>query len=219
MFLDTANIEEIKECLKTGVFRGVTTNPTILLKEKKNRYNQIADILATDTSMLYVQIVGVTVEELFSDYKNLKDTFKQRLGFKVSINFTGLEVVKKIKLDDKDNKVLGTAIYSPDQAIFGALAGCDCVAPYVNRMLNNNIDPFDSIKKMRDFFNDRNLDCEIIAASFKNIDQILRALQSGANTCTIPADLFKLMVNKELAQNAIDVFNNDNIKLSEYSNK
>lgn len=210
MFLDTANIEQINNCLKTGVFKGVTTNPTILLKEKTDRFEQIKRILDTDVELLFVQIIGDTVDELYADYQKLNDIkTEKKIGYKVPMDFKGLEVVKKIKKHNPKAILLGTAIYSADQGILSALAGCDYVAPYVNRMSNNNIDPYEVISIMRSFYDDRDLDCKIIAASFKNTNQILDALKSGAHTCTIPEDLFLQMINKDLALNAIKVFNND----------
>jgi TalC/MipB family fructose-6-phosphate aldolase len=216
MFLDTANINDINKYIKTGILKGVTTNPTILLKENINRFQQIENILSTNTDLLFAQLIGVTIEELYEDYEKLKKIKGcKKIAYKVPINLIGLEVVNKIKSDNPKTIVLGTAIYSADQGILAALAGCDYVAPYVNRMSNNNINPFDEISKMRSFYEDRDLDCRILAASFKNTNQIVGALEAGAHTCTIPTDIFKQMANKDLALNAIEVFNEDGQKLDE----
>ena len=217
MFLDTANINEINQCMKTGVFKGVTTNPTILLKEEKSRREQIEAILKTDVKILYVQLIGSTVDELLEDYEELmKIKTDKVIGFKISMDFAGLEAVSKIKAKNSEALILGTAIYSADQGILAALAGCDWVAPYVNRMLNNHIDPFDAIAKMRLFYDDRDLDCKILAASFKNTTQILDALESGSHSVTVPPELFHQMIGKELAENAIRVFNQHGKDLEKY---
>lgn len=101
MFLDTANIEDINECMKTGVFKGVTTNPTILLSEKKNRMDQIESILKTDTKILFVQLIGSTVDELMDDYHALEKVSTDKIkGYKISMDFVGLEAVAKIKADE-----------------------------------------------------------------------------------------------------------------------
>jgi len=214
MFLDTSNLEEIKASLKTGVFKGVTTNPTILLKENRNRSEQIKDILELGVLKLFVQVVGATADELFEDYRKIKAlNTKKNIAYKVSMDLSGLEVVKRIREDDQNAEILGTAIYSSDQAILAAIAGCSFVAPYVNRMENNSIDPYDAIEKMRLFFDERDLSCKIVAASFKNTSQIVNALTSGAHTCTIPYDLFLQMINKDVAASAIKVFNEQGQKL------
>ncbi len=217
MFLDTANLHDINECMKTGVFRGVTTNPTILLSEKRNRKEQIEAILKTETKILFVQLIGSTVDELMKDYLMLKEMKSEKIiGYKISMDFIGLQVVSKIKATDKDALLLGTAIYSADQGILAALAGCDWVAPYVNRMMNNHIDPYDAIIKMRLFFDDRDLNCKILSASFKNTTQILNALEAGSHSVTVPPELFYKMIGKELAENAIRVFNQHGKDLEEY---
>ncbi len=210
MYLDTANPQEIADALKTGVIAGITTNPTILKKEGMPRFEQIDAIMALNPPILFVQIIGDSTEELFEDFLKIDAYAKKndyRLGVKVPMSYMGLECVKKIKEANPDMVVLGTAIYSADQVILSALAGCDLVAPYVNRMYNNAIDPMAEISKMKAFIVDRGLDTEILAASFKNTGQVTEALISGADTCTIPYDLFKQMIDKELAVSAIKVFN------------
>lgn len=212
MFIDTANLEEIKLALKTGTVKGVTTNPTILKKVGKKREEQISDILSLGIKRLYVQTLGETAEEMFSDYKILKsigEKHNTKLGIKVPLSIEGLEAVARIKQDDRNVSILGTAIYSADQGIMGAIAGCDLLAPYVNRMQNNSIDSIAEISKMREFIDSRGLDTQILAASFKNSNQVVDSLVNGAHTCTIPYEIMVQMMNKDVAINAIRVFNQD----------
>ncbi len=212
MYIDTANIREIKEALKTGVIKGVTTNPTILKKQAKPRFEQIDDIMALKPEILYVQLVGSSTEEFLADFERIMDFADSKgykLGVKVPMIFCGLETVKEIKLRRPEVKVLATAIYSADQGILAAIAGCDCLAPYVNRMQNNAVDPYEEILKMRQFIDDRGYDTEILAASFKSTGQITNALSHGSHTCTIPYDLLVQMMNKDVAVLATEVFNQD----------
>lgn len=210
MYLDTANIEEIKEALCTGLITGVTTNPSILKKGEKNREGQIADIVSLGIDDIFVQVVGLDSEEMYSDFLCLNSLGKKlgvKLGIKVPLTFEGLKAIKKIKDFDKSTRVLGTAIYTADQGILGALAGCDMLAPYVNRMENNSVNPFDEIEKMRLVIDDRDLDTTILAASFKNASQVVNVLVSGSHDATIPMDILKSMVNKDVAIKAVEVFN------------
>lgn len=217
MFLDTANIEDINLCRRSGVFKGITTNPTLLLKEKKSRSSQLESLLETDLELVFVQLVGSTVDELIKDYEALRKIKTDKtIGYKISMDFAGLEAASIIKKEDKNSIVLATSIYSADQGILAALAGCDYVAPYVNRMLNSGVDPFEAIKKMRIFYDDRGLKCKILAASFKNTSQIINALVSGSHTATIPPSLFLEMINKETSLNAIKVFNDHGEKIKKY---
>lgn len=212
MYLDTANTNEIKQALQSGVFKGVTTNPTLMRIEKKPRFQQVDEIMACNPNILFVQILGNTVEELIEDFYQVYMYAKNHsynIGIKVPMHYDGLKVVKLIKQHDQNVKVLGTAIYAADQVILAALAGCDMVAPYINRMQNNGVDAYGQLHKMRSFIDARHLPCEILAASFKNTTQIVDALTHGAHTCTISFALAKAMMDKELAIAAIDVFNLD----------
>lgn len=212
MYLDSANLEDIKKSVELGFITGVTTNPTILKKEKRPRVDQIKDIASTGIKSLFVQLVGSTQEELYSDYQALK-TLEKEIGLKIDIKVPifveGIKTIKKIRLEDRETKILATAIYTADQGIVATLAGCDYLAPYVNRMQNNSVDPFLEISKMRSFIDDRNLDTEIIAASFKNTSQIVEAMISGAHHCTVSYDLIAALIEKDVALKAIDVFNED----------
>lgn len=212
MYIDTANLNEIKKALKIGIVKGVTTNPTILKKENKKREEQIKDIISLGVKELFVQLLGETCDEIIQDFEKIKkieEKLNCKLSLKVPISLSGLEAIYKIKVEDEKRIVLGTAIYSSDQAILGALAGCDYLAPYVNRMQNNSIDSINEIKKIRKFIDLRNLNTKILSASFKNCNQVIDSLVNGAHTATIPYDILVQMVNKDIAINAIKVFNED----------
>lgn len=208
MFLDTVNLKEIDEGLQLGFIKGVTSNPTLLLKEGKDRFTQIERILEKNITTLFIQIVGNTIEELDEDYREIKEIKTDKeIGIKVPLNFNGLLLIKKIKTENPEQLVLGTAVYSADQGIMGSLAGCDYIAPYINRMENNNLNPNEAIYEMRKFIDDRCLTTKIMGASFKNTNQVIKALMSGAHTVTIPMDVLKKMTDKQLATSAIAVFN------------
>lgn len=212
MFIDTANINEIREALGTGIIKGVTTNPTILRREGRPRTQQLDDILLLEPGMVFVQAVGRGVEELYEDYRRLSEYGMSRgwkIGIKTPMSFIGLELVKRIKEHDSTVPVLGTAIYSADQGILSSIAGCDYLAPYVNRMKNCGNDPYLEIRKMRTFIDDRGLNTKILAASFKEPSQVTDALVAGAHTCTMSLEIMKLMMDKEAALDAIRVFNSD----------
>lgn len=214
MFLDTVNINEINKQMKLGILKGVTSNPTLLFKEKRERFTQIKEMLSTQAPLVFVQVVGETVEEVTKDYQKIMSiSTDKKIGIKVSLNSIGLMFIKEVKQENPEQILLGTAVYSADQGILGALAGCDYVAPYVNRMSNNNIDPFQSIHQIRMFIDDRNLETKIMGASFKNTNQVLKALMAGAHTATIPTDILEQMINKELAVDAIKTFNHHHYEL------
>ncbi|MDD7305841.1 MAG: transaldolase family protein [Peptoniphilaceae bacterium] len=212
MYLDTANLSQIEKALKMGVIKGVTTNPTILLKEKTKREDQIRAIDKLGVAIIYVQVLGLDYKSFKEDFLKiyeLKKELRADLGVKIPTTSDGLRLISEIKKDFPLVKVLATAIYSADQGILASIAGADLLAPYVNRMENNNVDAMDAIGKMRTFIDDRGYDTQILAASFKNTGQIVNALVAGAHTATIPYDLLVQMTDKDVVIKAVEVFNND----------
>lgn len=216
MFLDTVNIEEINKYINLGIFKGITSNPTLLLKEGNERLYQLTKILETDTEKLFVQVNGETVEELWKDYEKVKTIrYHENIGVKVALDFQGILFIQELKNKEPERIILGTAIYSTEQGIMGALVGCHYLAPYINRMFNNNINPFEIVSQIRFFIDENKLDTKIMGASFKNTNQVVETLMKGAHTVTIPPAIVKDMIEKKLATDAIKVFNEDGKKLEE----
>lgn len=216
IFIDIANLDQIQSCLQLGIFDGVTTNPTLLLQEGVSRDNQIQSILDIGVSQLFVQLVGDTAEALVADFNCLEENLnsEKKLAYKISINAEGLLAIKQIRKGNPDAVILGTAIYSAEQAMVAGLAGCDYVAPYVNRMLNNSIQPFQVIEQVKNFYRNQGLSCKIMGASFKNTAQVIQAYESGATTVTIPPSIIWDMVERTVANDAIAIFNEHAAKLS-----
>lgn len=209
LFLDTANQNEIKEAFSWGILKGVTTNPSILLKEKKDRYSIISEILSISTGKVFVQCTGSTYEEMYEDCTDILSIAEERIGLKIPANVEGIKLIRTMKKEEPDVEILATAIFSTEQAVVCAIAGCDYVAPYVNRMENNQINPYDAIKKMRNLYDNLGLPTKILGASFKNTNQVIDTLSSGAHTVTVSFDVLKNMVEKDLANASIQKFQAD----------
>ncbi len=208
MYIDSANEKEIVEAFEYGIIKGVTTNPTILLKEKKERLKQIESILRINNTTLFVQILGDTSKEMMNDALFILNNFsKDNLILKIPITLEGLKVIKQLRNEKKEVKILGTVIYSANQGIAAGIAGVDFVAPYVNRMLVNSIDAYLEISKMKEYFSNHEINCQIMGASFKNANQVSEALISGADTVTVPLDILKQFASNDLAIHAVEVFN------------
>lgn len=210
MYLDTANLTDIQHYRDLGILKGITTNPTLLKQHPAPRAEQLAAILQTHPDLLFVQVLGNDANTLIRDFHYLLNTLQDApLGIKVPINTEGLRAVREMRAQRPDIPLLGTAIYSAEQAILAGIAGCAYVAPYVNRMENNGIDPYAVIATARHYYDEHAINCRIMGASFKNTRQILHALGAGAHTCTIPPELLRQMLEKTVANEAIRVFNAD----------
>ncbi|MFS0785379.1 transaldolase family protein [Shouchella sp. 1P09AA] len=211
MFLDTANHEEIEAALALGLFEGVTTNPTILLKEHRNRFDMITSASQIGIPFLFVQVVGDRMEEMWEDYLLLLEQTDQShstsFGVKVPLNDEGIRFIHRVKQSDPDFPVLGTAVYTAEQAIIGSLAGCNYLSPYVNRMASNSLNPYVEIKRMRQFIDNQGLDVQILAASFHESQEVVQALEAGAHSVTISYQIYQELINNKLANMDIKTFN------------
>ncbi|CAM4274479.1 transaldolase [Listeria monocytogenes] len=208
MFLDTGNLEEIKRALQFPFFEGVTTNPTILLKENRPRKTHIGSIQA---KVVFVQAAGLTEEEIWEDVLRIQAIEPAEgtvIGLKIPAHEAGIKVIAKVRANFPNEIILATAIFSSEQGYIAALSGADYLAPYYNRMEVSGLDAAKTIEELRYVLDLQGLeDVKIMGASFKNSRQIMQALASGADTVTIGYDLFLQMMNKPLALESIEKFN------------
>ncbi|MDT0001338.1 transaldolase family protein [Listeria cossartiae subsp. cayugensis] len=208
MFLDTGNLEEIKRALQFSFFEGVTTNPTILLKENQPRKTQIANISA---KLVFVQAAGLTEDEIWEDVARIQAIEPAKgttIGLKIPAHEAGIKVVARVRAEFPEAIILATAIFSSEQGYIAALSGADYLAPYYNRMEVSGLDAAKTIEELRYVLDLQGLEnVKIMGASFKNSRQIMQALVSGADTVTIGYDLFLQMMNKPLALESIEKFN------------
>ncbi|HAO5937687.1 TPA: transaldolase [Listeria monocytogenes] len=208
MFLDTGNLEEIKKALQFPFFEGVTTNPTILLKENRPRKTHIGSIQA---KVVFVQAAGLTEEEIWEDVLRIQAIEPAEgtvIGLKIPAHEAGIKVIAKVRANFPNEIILATAIFSSEQGYIAALSGADYLAPYYNRMEVSGLDAAKTIEELRYVLDLQVLeDVKIMGASFKNSRQIMQALASGADTVTIGYDLFLQMMNKPLALESIEKFN------------
>lgn len=219
MYIDSANLEEIQELISFGVFKGVTTNPTLLLKEKVERIAQLNNILDLGIQELFVQLEGRSLSELYDDFLLLQMQLNEpeKIAYKIPINQAGILTIKKILKDYPEATLLGTAIYSAEQMYVAILAGCTFVAPYINRMQVQGIDAYEMISSANRFILKQKKPCQIMGASFKNSQQVRLIYDAGADTVTLPKDIVLQMINREGANQAIAIFNQDGQQLREIS--
>src|SRR5690625_282890 len=169
LYLDTANLDQIKRAEEIGIIQGVTTNPTSLLKESQQREAIIKAILAVTNGTVFVQTVGTTDKDILSDARHILAAFQdERIALKIPAHLEGIKAMKRMKSEQSDVAILATAIYSTEQNVLAAIAGADYVAPYINRMQNNRIDAYEVIAETRKIYDDQQLATKILAASFKN---------------------------------------------------
>lgn len=208
IILDTANLTDIKKYNEIYNITGVTSNPTILSKEKEDFFPLLHRIRnEIKEKELHVQVTADTCEEMIKEAKSIVDVTGKNTYIKVPTNEEGIKTMKQLK--HMGYHVTATAIYMPQQAMLAASIGADYVAPYYNRMNNINIDSRKAISDISFLFNHFQLKTQILAASFKNTQQIMDALLAGSHSVTASPKLFSQMVESPIITSAVEGFKKD----------
>lgn len=213
ILLDTANIEDIRRYNEMYDIVGVTTNPTIIAREKAEFFptlEAIREIIGSE-KQLHVQVTASTFEEMLKEAKAITDRLGKDTYIKVPTNEVGIRTMKELK--KQGYKVTATAIYTVQQAAMAASVGADYAAPYFNRMSNNNYDAQAAISEMAELYIRYNKPTKLLAASFKNTNQIMQALLAGAEAVTAAPELYTMMVESPLIDAAVEGFSKDWVSL------
>lgn len=210
LIIDSANIEKIQEYVKYLPVEGVTTNPSILKKEGKidfaQHIKQIREIIGTDKSM-HVQTIASDYEGILKDAETIQRLIGEDTYIKIPANKDGLAAIKTLKAQGV--KITATAIYNEIQAILATELNADFLAPYVNRMSNLNTDPYQTISNIYENIKRTDSETKILAASFKNVDQVLKANLAGAEFVTVGPDVVDAFLADANINHAVTQFTND----------
>ena len=207
IFLDTAETQLIQDGFNTGLIDGVTTNPTLIMKSGRDPeevYQELIDFGLTDISM---EVVG-NRKEMYQEGVRLAEKFGKCATIKVPCTPDGLAVCKE--LSRQLIRVNVTLIFSVTQAILSAKAGAAYVSPFVGRVDDNSFGGLCLIKDISNTFTKQNWKrTEILAASIRNVRDVGRAFEYGANICTLPPTVFNKMYNHILTDKGLELFDAD----------
>jgi len=205
-FIDTANIEEIKEAASIGILDGVTTNPTLISRENdepKALLKKISDIV---DGPIAAEVVSLDWEGIVEEGKELAK-INNNIVVKVPINKDGLKAVKA--LNEQNIKTMVTLIFTPIQALLAARAGADYIAPFVGRLDDISSPGMDLIANIVQIYNNYNIKTEVIVASIRNPVHVLEAAMIGADISTIPLKVIEQLVKHPLTDKGIESFLKD----------
>lgn len=221
IFLDTSDVDVIRQHCETGLIDGVTTNPTLMMQAGRDSVEVIKEIssLFTEHASISAEVVGDTAEEMISQAEDYYSISKN-ITIKVPCTVEGLRACKT--LSDKDIPVNVTLIFSLEQAILSAKAGATYVSPFIGRCEDNNIDGIDLIKSIKkvynmnhiSVYNMNNISTNILAASIRNVAHIGQAFEAGADIVTLPPSIFEEMYKHDLTDQGIKQFDKDWKKLN-----
>lgn len=207
--LDTADLEAIKHCNEFYPLSGVTTNPSIIAKAKTDFWELVCDIrkIIGDDKMLHVQTTAEKAEDIVAEARLLRERLGGEFYIKIPIGEEGLKatmLLKKLGIG-----VTMTAIFTPAQALMAAMAGADFVAPYVNRLDSIMGDGVRVVSEIVEQFELYGIETRVLAASFKNAEQVHKCALVGCHSVTVTADIMKNLISHPMTDAAIEGFERD----------
>ena len=207
LFLDTANIDQIKEVAKLGIISGVTTNPSLMSKEAPAGYEAaVKEICSVIPGPISAEVVVEEAEAMIEQARTIS-TWAPNVVVKIPATAAGLEATSALA---KDNiKVNFTLCFSLNQALLGALAGAAYVSPFVGRLDDIGHDGIEVIRDIVDVFEYYELPTEVIAASIRHTQHCAAAAKAGAHIATVPYNVLMQMIRHPLTDIGIARFLGD----------
>lgn len=202
-FIDTANIEEIKEAHSMGIIDGVTTNPTLVAKEGKDYKKVLEEICSVIDGPISAEAVSEDAEGLIKEGMDFADIHKN-IVVKIPMTWEGLKAVKK--LAEERIKTNVTLVFSPNQALLAAKAGATYASPFIGRLDDISHFGMDLIEQIVTIYENYGFATEVIVASIRNPLHVLDAAMIGADIATIPFGVIKQLVNHPLTDKGIEKF-------------
>jgi len=207
IFLDTANIDEIRQAAKLGIVSGVTTNPTLVSKEGKADYKVVVkEICSIIPGPISVEVLVRGVKPMIKQAK-LISSWAPNIVIKIPATSEGLEVTSA--LAKQDIKVNFTLCFSLNQALLGALAGATYVSPFVGRLDDAGHNGMEVVKDIVDVFQHYKLSTQVIAASIRHPEHCVAAAKAGAHIATIPYKVLMQMIQHPLTDVGVTRFLSD----------
>lgn len=211
-FIDTANVEHIKEASKWGVIDGVTTNPSLIAKEGRKLTDVIHEIVALVDGPISAEVKESTVEEMYKEAKNYA-RIHPNIVIKVPMTLDGIILTKKLANESIKTNV--TLVFNTTQALTAAKAGATYVSPFMGRLddyANDNEAGYKLIKDIVAIFKEYHLSTMVIAASIRHPKHVHQAALAGSHVATIPYKVLKEMLEHPLTTKGLEIFANDSKK-------
>ncbi len=206
LFIDTANIEEIKEANELGVICGVTTNPSLIAKEGRDFTTVINEITSIVDGPISAEVISLDAESMVKEAIPLAEINKN-IVIKIPMCKEGLKAVKI--LTQMGIKTNVTLIFSASQALLAACAGATYVSPFLGRLDDIDSDGMQLISDIVDIFTAQKITTEIICASIRNPNHVTHAAKLGASIATVPYKIIMQMINHPLTDAGIVKFLSD----------
>lgn len=204
--LDTADLEAVKQLDELLTIEGVTTNPSIITKSGKTPEQVIKEFVEylRPEQKFFVQVVSTDYEQMLEEARYICSLRPKNTYVKIPVTHNGYKAIKQLKSEGLG--VLATAIYSADEAFLAAMNGADYLAPYVNRMCNYG-DGIGQVLDLLQMLETQGFEnTKVIAASFKNVEQVHTLIAAGIQSVTVPPEVVFTMIDHPGTKIAVDEF-------------
>jgi transaldolase len=203
-FIDTANIEEIKEAYSLGIIAGVTTNPSLVAKEKNVTFeDRLREITALVPGSVSAEVISLEAEGMIKEGRELAK-IAPNITIKVPMTPEGLKAVSVFSKEGIKTNV--TLIFSANQALLAARAGASYVSPFLGRLDDIGHDGLELISTISDIFTIHGIETEIIAASIRHPQHVTESALRGAHIATIPYKVILQLCKHPLTDKGIEAF-------------
>jgi transaldolase len=211
IFIDTADLDEIREIAAWGVIDGVTTNPTLVAKSRRS-FNEILDeIFKIVDGPISLEAVSKKADEMVREAKSLvskvSEKYRKNVTIKIPMTPEGLKAVKELKKEGIKTNV--TLVFSANQALLAAKAGASFVSPFIGRLDDIGQEGMQIIEEIMEIFVNYDIETELIVASVRHPIHVIQAARLGADIATVPPAVIRKMVKHSLTDVGIERFLKD----------
>ena len=206
IFLDTANLEQIKKYNDLGLVDGITTNPTLLSKENSDPQEIMAEIVRTVKGPVSLEVISTNYDGMMEEGRALSK-YGKNVVVKIPMSADGLKAVKQLASEGIRTNV--TLIFSPNQALLAAKAGASYVSPFIGRLDDIGEVGMDVIRDLVQIFKNYTYNTEILVASVRHPLHVIDAAKLGAHVVTLPPDVLGNMINHPLTDIGLAKFLDD----------
>ena len=206
LFIDTAEIEEIKSLNITGLIDGVTTNPSLIAKSGRNIVETIAEICSEVSGPVSAEVTAIDFDTMIKEGRKLS-AIAENVAIKVPLTFDGLRACKVFS--DDGIMVNVTLCFSAAQAILAAKSGASFISPFIGRLDDIGSDGMSLISEITEIYEIHGFETKVLAASIRSVQDIINVAKLGADVATIPPKFLKAMYNHPLTDKGLADFLSD----------
>ncbi|MHA1669538.1 MAG: fructose-6-phosphate aldolase [Promethearchaeota archaeon] len=209
-FIDTANLEQIKEMQELGIIDGVTTNPSLLAKEGADPIEQLVKICQIVDGPVSAEVVGLKTDEMIDEARELAK-LAPNIVVKIPMTKEGIKAVKLLEVEGIKTNV--TLVFSQNQVLIAAKAGASYISPFIGRLMDNGQNEIDMLWESMEIIRAYDFKSEIIVASVRNARHVIESAKMGAHVATIPFSVLEKMFKHPNTEKGLETFLKDWEKL------